>query len=73
MIEVFTPYKNTVSFVGIERIGVCGRKYDLEHYVFDESEQREILLWFKKHKPEIWMEIFCEDCPEVLGKNGILK
>ncbi len=72
MIKVFTLHKNSVSFVGIENNMRDGR-YNLEHYVFDESEQREILLWFKKHRPEIWMEIFCEDCPEVLGKNGILK
>jgi hypothetical protein len=72
VIKVFTPYKNSVSFVGIEN-NTQDRRYNLEHYVFDESEQREILLWFKKHKPEIWMEVFCEDFPEVLGKNGILK
>ncbi len=73
MIKVFTPYKNSVSFVGIEETNVQDRRYNLEHYVFDKYEQREILLWFKKHKPEIWMEIFCEDCPEVLGDKKDLK
>ena len=28
-------------------------------------EQRELLLWFKEHRPEMWQEIFCDDCPEV--------
>lgn len=29
-----------------------------------ESEQRELILWFKNHKPELLRDIFCEDCPE---------
>ena len=31
----------------------------------DESNQREILSWFWKHKPEMVREIVCENCPEV--------
>ncbi len=30
----------------------------------NESEQRELLVWFKSNKPELMREIFCEDCPE---------
>jgi hypothetical protein len=30
-----------------------------------ESECRELLVWFKNNKPDMWREIFCEDCPEV--------
>lgn len=30
-----------------------------------ESEQRELLAWFKNNKPEMWREIFCDDYPEV--------
>ena len=30
-----------------------------------ESNQRELLAWFKEHRTEMVREIFCEDCPEV--------
>lgn len=33
----------------------------------NESEQRELLVWFKNNKPELLREIFCEDCPEHIG------
>ena len=33
--------------------------------VLIEKEQRELLVWFKNNKPELWREIFCDDCPEV--------
>ena len=34
----------------------------------DESEQRELIVWFCKNKPELIREIFCEDCPEHIGE-----
>jgi len=30
-----------------------------------EKDQRELLLWFKTHRPMMWRDIFCDDCPEV--------
>lgn len=30
-----------------------------------ESEQRELIKWFKDNKPELIRDIICEDCPEV--------
>jgi len=29
------------------------------------SQQRELLVWFWKQKPELLREIVCENCPEV--------
>lgn len=29
------------------------------------TEQREVLMWFKEHRMEMLREILCEDCPEV--------
>jgi hypothetical protein len=37
---------------------------DKSHWLND-SEQRELLLWFKEHRPMMWRDIFCDDCPEV--------
>jgi hypothetical protein len=31
-----------------------------------ESEQREMLVWFKKNRSMMWQEIFCEDCTMVM-------
>jgi hypothetical protein len=33
--------------------------------LLNDSEQRELLLWFKEHRPMMWRDIFCDDCPEV--------
>jgi hypothetical protein len=30
-----------------------------------EEDQRMLLVWFKHNKPELWRDIFCDDCPEV--------
>lgn len=30
-----------------------------------ENAQRQLLVWFKINKPEMWRDIFCDDCPEV--------
>ena len=27
-----------------------------------ESEQRELLVWFKSNKPELLRDVFCEGC-----------
>ena len=40
------------------------RKY--MQVLLTESEQRELLLWFKKNRPMICGEIFCEDCTMVM-------
>ena len=66
MLKITTPTKTTVSFVITEMNDNLFNSGVSKQYVFDEHEQREILLWFKKHKPEIWMEIFCEDHPELI-------
>jgi hypothetical protein len=31
----------------------------------NDSEQRELLAWFREHRPMMWRDIFCDGCPEV--------
>lgn len=38
--------------------------HESQYMGLTESEQRELLVWFKSNKPELLREIFCEDCPE---------
>jgi hypothetical protein len=33
--------------------------------LLNDSEQRELLIWFKEHRLIMWRDIFCDDCPEV--------
>jgi len=44
---------------------VCLEHCSSSVLVIDEFEQRELLLWFKTHRPMMWRDIFCDDCPEV--------
>lgn len=46
-----------VFVIGISYINIMGKEYRMEHERLDESEQREMLSWFKKNKPEMWNEI----------------
>ena len=46
-----------VFVIGISYINIMGNEYRMEHERLDESEQREMLSWFKKNKPEMWNEI----------------
>ena len=36
--------------------------------IFADSEQRELLVWFYRNKPELIREIFCSECPEHIGE-----
>jgi hypothetical protein len=31
----------------------------------NRTEQRELIMWLWKNKPELMREIVCENCPEV--------
>ena len=33
----------------------------------DEKEQRYVIVWLWKNKPELLREIVCENCPEHIG------
>jgi len=52
---------------GLARFLTISQRYkdELRYIVIEEPEQRELLVWFKNNKPELWREIFCDDCPEV--------
>ena len=33
-------------------------------FIMSEDEQRELISWFYKNKPEMVRDIICEECPE---------
>ena len=36
--------------------------------IFVESDQRELVVWFHKNKPELIRDIICEECSEHIGE-----
>jgi hypothetical protein len=39
------------------------------NFVMSDFEQRELLIWFWKEKPEMIRDIVCEGCPEVSSQR----
>lgn len=35
-----------------------------DRVLLNDKDCRKVLLWFRENKPEMWRDIFCENCPE---------
>ena len=39
-----------------------------DRFGLDMKDQKELIIWFCKNRPEFVREIFCENCPEHIGE-----